>query len=201
MSEVPPTSASVVIIGAGIVGCSVAYHLSARGCKNIVVLEKADTEVAGSTARSAAGVRHQFATEVSVLMSRYSIERMKRFAAEVGGEAGLKQIGYLLLVSEPDRWEQYQRSVALQNSLGVSSRALTPAGVLGMMPFTNVEGLLGATWCAEDGHCDPHGVATGYLSVARRHGVELLRATPAVGIQRQGGRATAVDTPGGSIAC
>ena len=108
----PPTSASVVIIGAGIVACSVAYHLSARGCKNIVVLEKADTEVAGSTARSAAGVRHQFATEVNILLSRYSIERMKRFTAEVGGEAGLKQIGYLLLVSEPDRWEQYQRSVA-----------------------------------------------------------------------------------------
>ena len=201
MSEVPPTSASVVIIGAGIVGCSVAYHLSARGCKNIVVLEKADTEVAGSTARSAAGVRHQFATEVNVLLSRYSIERMKRFTAEVGGEAGLKQIGYLLLVSEPDRWEQYLQSVALQNSLGVSSRALSPAGVLGMMPFTNLDGLLGATWCAEDGHCDPHGIATGYLSVARRHGVELLRATPAVGIQRQGSRATAVDTPAGSIAC
>ncbi len=197
----PGASASVVIIGAGIVGSSIAYHLSARGCTDVIVLEKADTEVTGSTARSAAGVRHQFATEVNIRLSQYSIERMKRFTEEVGGEAGLKQIGYLLLVSEPNRWEQYQRSVALQNSLGVSSRVLSPADILAMMPFANIDGLLGATYCAEDGHCDPHGIATGYLSAARRRGVELRRATPAIGIRRQANRVLAVDTPAGSIAC
>ena len=100
----PGASASVVIIGAGIVGSSIAYHLSVRGCTDVIVLEKADTEVTGSTARSAAGVRHQFATEVNIRLSQYSIERMKHFSEEVGGEAGLKQIGYVLLVSEPGRW-------------------------------------------------------------------------------------------------
>ena len=195
------TSASVVIIGAGIVGSSIAYHLSARGCTDVIVLEKADTEVTGSTARSAAGVRHQFATEVNIRLSLYSIERMKHFTEEVGGDAGLKQIGYLLLVSEQDRWMQYQRSVALQNSLGVASRALTPAEILTMLPFANLEGLLGATYCADDGHCDPHGIATGYLAAARRHGVELRRATPAIGIRKQGDRVIAVDTAAGSIAC
>jgi sarcosine oxidase subunit beta len=197
----PADSASVVIVGAGIVGASVAYHLSARGCTDVVVLEKAATEASGSTARSAAGVRHQFASEVNIRLSRYSIERLKRFTEEVGGDAGLKQIGYLLLFSEPDRWEQYRRSVALQNSLGVSSRALSPADVLGLMPYTNLDGLVGATYCAEDGHCDPHGIATGYLAAARRHGVELRRSTPAIGIRREGGRVVAVDTPAGSIAC
>src|SRR5215467_14223370 len=113
------SSASVVIIGAGIVGSSVAYHLAARGCTDVIVLEKADTEVTGSTARSAAGVRHQFANEVNIRLSQYSIERLKRFREEVGGESGLKQIGYLLLVSDPVRWLQYRDSVALQNSLGV----------------------------------------------------------------------------------
>jgi glycine/D-amino acid oxidase-like deaminating enzyme len=198
---VPGTSASVVIIGAGIVGSSIAYHLSARGCKDVIVLEKADTEVTGSTARSAAGVRHQFATGVNIRLSQYSIERMKHFTEEVGGESGLKQIGYLLLVSEPDRWEQYHRSVALQNSLGVSSRALTPAETLALIPFANIDGLLGATYCAEDGHCDPHGIASGYLAAARRNGVELRRATPAIGIRRQADRVIAIDTPAGSIAC
>ena len=201
MSGVPGDSASVVIIGAGIVGASVAYHLSARGCRDVIVLEKAAAEATGSTARSAAGVRHQFATEVNIRLSRYSIERLKRFTEEVGGEAGLKQIGYLLLVSEPGRWEQYQRSVALQNSLGVPSRALSPAEVPALMPYTNPDGLVGATYCAEDGHCDPHGIATGYLAAARRHGVELRRATPAIGIRREGGRVVAVDTPVGSIDC
>jgi sarcosine oxidase subunit beta len=69
------------------------------------------------------------------------------------------------------------------------------------MPLTNLDGLLGATYCAEDGHCDPHGIATGYLSAARRHGVELRRATPAIGIRREGRRVIAVDTPAESIAC
>ena len=194
-------SASVVVIGAGIVGASVAHHLSARGCHDVIVLEKADTEVSGSTARSAAGVRHQFATEVNIRLSVYSIERLKRFAEEVGGESGLKQIGYLLLVSDPERWEQYRRSVALQNRLGVRSRALAPGEIAALVPPANLEGVLGATYCPDDGHCDPHGVATGYLAAARRRGVDLRRATPAIGIHRQNGRVTAVETPDGTIAC
>jgi sarcosine oxidase subunit beta len=194
-------SASVVIIGAGIVGSSVAYHLSARGCTDIIILEKADTEVTGSTARSAAGVRHQFANEVNIRLSLYSIERLKRFAEEVGGESGLKQIGYLLLVSDEGRWEQYRAGVSLQNSLGVASRAISPAEALRLAPGMNLDGMIGATYCADDGHCDPHGVATGYLAAARRRGVELRRATPAIAIRRQGAHVIAVDTPSESIAC
>src|SRR5580700_10174692 len=201
ITRVPRDSASVVIIGAGIVGASVAYHLSARGCTGIVILEKADTEVTGSTARSAAGVRHQFASEVNIRLSIYSIQRLKHFTEEIGGYSGLKQIGYLLLLSEEDRWRQYQQSVELQNSLGVPSRPLSPADVLALMPFANVDGLLGATYCPEDGHCDPHGIATGYLGAARRRGVELRRTTPAIGIRRDGDRVIEVETPGGSISC
>ena len=197
----PRESASVAIIGAGIVGSSVAYHLAARGCRDVIVLEKAGREVAGSSARSAAGVRHQFATEVNILLSRYSIERLKRFGDEVGGDAGLKQIGYLLLVSDTGRWKEYRRGIALQNSLGVASRALSPAEAQALMPPSNPAGLLGATYCAEDGHCDPHGIATGYLAAARRWGVELRRSTPATGIRRTGKRKFTVDTPSGPIEC
>ena len=194
-------SASVVIIGAGIVGSSIAYHLSVRGCRDVIVLEKADREATGSTARSAAGVRNQFASEVNIRLSLYSIERLKRFAEEVGGESGLKQIGYLLLVSEPELWQDYQRSVALQNSLGVNSRAVSPGEAQALLPATNLDGLLGATYCADDGYCDPHGVATGYLAAARRQGVQVRRATPATAIRRAGERVTAVQTPAGAIEC
>ncbi|HLJ51027.1 MAG TPA: FAD-binding oxidoreductase [Bryobacteraceae bacterium] len=193
--------ATVVIIGAGIVGSSVAYHLAARGCRDVVVLEKADTEVTGSTARSAAGVRHQFASEVNIRLSIYSIERLKRFSEEVGGYSGLKQVGYLLLVSDPAAWEQYKQSVALQNSLGVASRALAPDESGKLAPGMITTDLLGATYCAEDGHCDPHGVATGYLAAARRLGVELRRSTPAIGIRLASGRVTGIETPAGTIAC
>jgi sarcosine oxidase subunit beta len=198
---VPQDSAAVVGIGAGIVGASVAYHLAVRGCTDIIVLEKAATEVTGSTARSAAGVRHQFANEVNIRLSLYSIERLKRFTEEVGGDAGLKQIGYLLLVSDARRWEQYRQSVALQNSLDVPSRVLAPEEARALMPLMETGDLLGATYCAADGHCDPHGVATGYLAAARGLGVQLRRATPATGIRREGARVTTVETPAGTIAC
>ena len=194
-------SASVVIIGAGIVGCSVAYHLTARGCTDVVILEKADTEVTGSTARSAAGVRHQFANETNIRLSIYSIERLKRFHEEVGGYSGLKQIGYLLLVSDEQSWRQYRASVDLQNSLGARSRTLSIEEIRAMIPMANLDGVRGATFCPDDGHCDPHGVATGYLAAAVSGGVELRRATPATGFRMKCGRVIAVDTPDGCIRC
>jgi sarcosine oxidase, subunit beta len=194
-------SAAVVVIGAGIVGCSVAYHLSARGVRDVIVLEKAETEVTGSTARSAAGVRHQFANEVNIRLSIYSIERLKRFHEEVGADAGLKQSGYLLLCSDPVHWRQYQQSVQLQNSLGVRSRVLSVDEVRELAPSAYTNDLLGATFCPDDGHCDPHGIATGYLGAAKRNGVQLRRATPAIGIRQSKERIIAVDTPQGPIAC
>jgi sarcosine oxidase subunit beta len=198
MSE---TTAAVVIIGAGIVGASVAYQLTARGCTDIIILEKANTEVSGSTARSAAGVRHQFASEVNIRLSQYSIERIKHFTEEVGGHADLKQVGYLLLVNDPRTWAQYQRNAALQQSLGVRTQLLTPAEAHGLLPQTRIDDLLGATFCPDDGYCDPHGIAMGYLTRARERGVRLLRSTPATGIRKLGGGAMAVETPAGTIHC
>ncbi len=194
-------SASVVIVGAGIVGSSIAYHLSARGCTDVIVLEKGDTEACGSTARSAAGVRHQFATEVNIRLSVYSIERLIHFEKEVGGFSGLKQIGYLLLVSDAETWRQYQQNVVLQQSLGVRSRLLTPKEAAELVPTGNFENLLGATYCPDDGHCDPYGVAVGYLNAARRTGVEVRRSTPVTGIRRDACRVTVIETTHGSIAC
>ncbi len=192
---------SVVIIGAGIVGCSVAYHVSARGCTDVVILEKAATEVTGSTARSAAGVRHQFASEVNIRLSIYSIERLKRFKEEIGGDSGLKQIGYLLLISDEETWRQYRSSVELQNSLGVASRTLSVDEIREKVPFARLDGVIGATFCAEDGHCDPHGVATGYLAAALGNGVRLKRATPAIGFVMKCGRVIGVKTSDEVIPC
>jgi sarcosine oxidase subunit beta len=193
--------AAVVIVGAGIVGASVAHHLAARGERDVLVLEKQDRELAGSTARSVAGVRHQFATEVNVRLSLHSIERLKRFGEEVGGHAELRQVGYLLLVSDRDRWEAAQRAVALQRSLGVRSRLLEPGEVLEILPQARVDDLLGASFCPDDGHCDPHGVAAGYLGRARERGVRVRREAPVVGVRRAGGRVVAVETPAGPVSC
>src|SRR5262245_39335779 len=114
----PTTTAQVVIIGAGVMGTSNAYHLAARGCTDVLILEKEATEISGTTARSVAGVRHQFSAEVNVRLSLYSIERLKHFTEEIGGHAELKQVGYLFLIDDPATWQQYQSNAAMQRRLG-----------------------------------------------------------------------------------
>lgn len=195
------STAQVVIIGAGIMGASIACHLAARGCTDICILEQGETEITGSTARSAAGVRHQFSSEVNIRMSIYGIERIKHFTEEVGGHAEFRQIGYLFLINNPADWEEYQRSVALQRSLGVRTELLTPEEAGRFVPGTRTDDLLGATYGPEDGHVDPYGIALGYLNRARALGARLLRATPATGIRVENGRVTAVETPAGPIFC
>ncbi len=194
-------SASVVIIGAGVMGASIACHLAARGCSDVLILEKEPTEISGTTARSVAGVRHQFSSEVNVRLSLYSIERIKHFTEEIGGHAELRQIGYLFLIDDPLVWEDYRRNAAMQRRLGARVETLTPEEAACFIPQTRTDGLLGATYGPDDGHCDAHGIALGYLNRARDLGARLLRAMPATGFRIEGGRVTAVLTPDGSIAC
>jgi sarcosine oxidase, subunit beta len=194
-------TASVVIIGAGVMGASIAYHLAARGCADVLILEKEPTEISGTTARSVAGVRHQFSSEVNVRLSLYSIERIKHFTEEIGGHAELRQIGYLFLIDDPVTWDEYQRNAAMQRQLGAHVETLTPEAAARFIPQTRLDGLLGATYGPDDGHCDAHGIALGYLNRARELGARLLRATPATGFQIESGRVTAVLTPDGPISC
>jgi len=193
--------AEQVIIGAGIVGASIAYHLAIRGATDVVLLEREEAPASGSTARSAAGVRHQFESAVNIHLSTYSIECLRRFDEEVGGHAGLRQVGYLLLVSDESTWEQYRRNVALQQSLGVRSRLLRPADVAGIVPGTRIDDLVGATFGPDDGYCDPHGVAMGYLERARSLGARIRVGEPIVAMTRQGDRVTEVRTARSRIAC
>ncbi len=195
------TTAQVVIIGAGIMGASIAYHLAARGCTDVLILEKEETEISGTTARSVAGVRHQFSTEVNVRLSLYSIERLKHFSEEIGGHADLHQVGYLFLVNDPATWEHYQRNVAMQRRLGARVELLGPEEAARFIPQTRTDDLVGATYGPDDGFCDAHGVALGYLNRARALGARLLRATAATGFRIAGGRVTAVVTNQGAVSC
>ncbi len=180
-------------------GASVAYHLAVRGCTNVLILEKADAPITGSTALSAGGVRHQFAREVNIRLSKYSIERFKNFREEVGGHAGLCMNGYLFLIDKEDDWAQFQEQVRLQRSLGVQVELLDLQAILDYVPGTRLDDLVGATFGAEDGFCDPYGVASGYLKRARELGVRLALSTPVTGAQVKSERVIAVETPEGLV--
>ena len=192
-------TAEVLIIGAGIIGISVAYHLAIRGCTDVLILEKAETPITGSTAFSAGGVRHQFAREVNILLSKYSIERLKHFSVEVGGQADLRQTGYLFLVNKEDTWAQFQEQVRLQRSLGVQVELLDPRDVLDYVPGTRLDDIVGATFGAEDGFCDPYGIASGYLKRAREMGVRVELSAPVTGAHLSGNRFVTVETPDGPV--
>lgn len=194
-------SAQVVIVGAGVMGASIAYHLAMRGCTDVLIVEKEAVEVSGSTARSAAGVRHQFSSATNVRLSLYSIERLKAFDAEVGGHAELHQVGYLFLINDPAVWEQYQRAMAMQRELGVQVEALTPEEAARFVPQMRTDDLVGATFGPDDGYCDPHGIATGYLRRARDLGVRIRRETEVTGFALRGGRIATVQTSAGPVGC
>lgn len=195
------TESQVVIIGAGVVGASVAYHLALRGCRDVLVLEKEEAEISGSTARSAAGVRHQFSSATNILLSRYSIERLRAFDEEVGGHAELHQVGYLFLVDDEATWEQYRRNVALQRELGVRVELLTPEEAARFVPRMRSDDLVGATFGPDDGYVDPYGIALGYLRAAQGMGVRLQRATAVMGFDLSGGRVAGVQTSQGPVRC
>src|SRR5437667_7923058 len=121
----PPGTASAVIIGGGVVGCSIAYHLARRGLRDVVVLER-ETVGSGTTSKAAGGIRAQFSTETEIRFSLESIAVFERFVEEFGVDPGYRKIGYLFLVSDPVDLTGFQERMALQRRLGVDVRLLSP---------------------------------------------------------------------------
>ena len=120
--------AEVVIVGGGIIGASIAYHLAARGVRDVVVLER-DHLGSGSTTRNAGGVRLQFSTEINVRLSLRSLPRIERFQEEMGVDPHLRQVGYLFLITEERDVAPFEASLAMWKRLGVpGGSASTPPG-------------------------------------------------------------------------
>ena len=131
MVEIPAT-AEVVIIGAGIMGCSIAYHLAERGVRDVVVLER-DQIGRGATADAAGGIRLQFSTETNIRLSQISLEYWEQFEERFGVDINLRQQGYLFLLTGQDEVEVFQQNLALQQSLGVPARWVTPDDILSLI--------------------------------------------------------------------
>jgi sarcosine oxidase subunit beta len=191
-------AADVVVIGGGVMGTSIAFHLAEAGVR--VVLAERDELGSGSTCRAAGGVRAQFSDEVNIRLGARSLEAFARFGERPGQEIDLRRVGYLFLLSRPEDVAAFEESVALQNALGVPSRMITVAEARRLSPLIETGGLLAAAFSPDDGHCTPESVVLGYATAARRHGATLLTHCEVVGIDAGGGEVRAVETSRGRIA-
>ncbi len=193
-------SAEVVIIGGGIMGASTAYHLARAGCREVVLLEKQQLCGMGATGQNAGGIRHQFSTAVNIELSLRSIEMLKGFSQEMGQEIDLHFCGYLFLVDNQADLEDFARSAALQQKMGVDTKILDPAEIRKLTPLVDLHGIVGGSFHDQDGLADPSGVLQGYLAQARRLGVKVETETAAVGLRTAAGRVEAIETSRGTIA-
>ncbi|MFF7371323.1 NAD(P)/FAD-dependent oxidoreductase [Streptomyces tricolor] len=190
--------AEVVIVGGGVMGTSIAWHLARAGVRDVVLVER-DELAAGSTSRAAGGVRAQFSDELNIQLGARSLEAFGRFEEEVGQDIGLHRVGYLFLLSTPEQVASFEAGVRLQNSLGVPSRLISPQEARRLSPLIRTDGLLAAAYSPDDGHCTPEAVVHGYARAARAHGARILRHTEATGIELHGDTITAVSTTLGRI--
>src|SRR5215813_13008853 len=116
-----PISADIVIIGGGVMGASAAYHLAKRGLSNVVLLERETFFGQGSTGRCAAGIRHQFSTDINIELSIKSLAMLERFEQDTGQAVDIKLLGYLFLLSTPKELEQFRQNVARQHMHSINS--------------------------------------------------------------------------------
>jgi glycine/D-amino acid oxidase-like deaminating enzyme len=195
-----PRGASVVIVGGGVMGASLAYHLACRGQRDVLLLERGQVFGQGATGKCAGGVRHQFGSEINIRLSIESIAMLDRFEVEIGQPIGLNYCGYLFLLTRPSDVATFQANVSLQHQLGVQTEWLSASEVAARVPLVRIGDVLGGTFHGRDGLCDPNSVVAGYVSAARRSGATLLTDVSVTGFEVRGSRVSGVETSMGVVA-
>jgi len=191
----------VVIVGAGVIGLSIAYHLASLGKLKIAVIEKEKFPGMGSTAYCTGGVRHQFSNPTNVALTRLSLPFLKRFEEEMDYPIYFSHRGYLFVSADPDHLAQFEKIMAILKEFDIPVELLPPEELAARYPYLRTEDLVGGTICPLDGYADPYGVTMGFFRQARRLGVEVYFSEQVTGVEIAGGRVTGVSTTAGNISC
>jgi glycine/D-amino acid oxidase-like deaminating enzyme len=189
-------TSDVLIIGGGIIGGSIAFHLlEADRRLRVTLLEKEAETGTGSTSKATGGVRFQFSTEANVRLTQLSYRYFTHAEEILGRSVDFIRHGYLFVTTDPATFERSKKSVALQQSLGVRSETLEPAQIQRHLAPLVTSDLAGGTFCPDDGSADPYGMLQGFLAIAKSRGLAVLVEEPVVGIERDADRVTGVRTP------
>jgi sarcosine oxidase, subunit beta len=193
-----PSSASVVIIGGGVIGTSCAFHLAEAGVRDVVLVERTQLG-SGSSGAAAGGVRAQFSDAINIELGHRSLAAFADFARRPGWEIGLHRVGYLFVLSRQEDVEEFERSVTLQNRFGVPSRIVDRSTVQELCPPLQVEDVLAGAFSPGDGHATPDSVVQGYAAGARALGVHVEPGCQVHDVVVDGGEIRSVVTSGGVI--
>jgi sarcosine oxidase subunit beta len=180
----------VVVVGGGAMGASVGWHLRHLGVDDVVLLER-ETLGAGSTSRSAGGIRTQFSDELNIRIALRSLDEFQRMEG-----IDFRRYGYLFLLDRDEDVASFREALILQQRLGIPSRELSIDEALQLVPQLSPDGLLAATFCELDGYASPEAVVQWYVN-----GLDVRQGCDVTGVQVEGARIVGVDTSSGSIAC
>ncbi|HTF36973.1 MAG TPA: FAD-dependent oxidoreductase [Blastocatellia bacterium] len=195
-----PETADVVIIGGGIVGSSVAYHLTEAGCANVLVVEREQQQGMGSTAKSMGGVRAQFSTPINIKMSLYSIDLFSRFEEVTGHTAGYRPHGYLFVATSQRHLDYLKANLRQQQACGLTNAMMvTREDIMKTVPQLIADDVLGGSFCPTDGFVDPYSVMTGFAKRARDRGARVWLETDVTGIDVEQGHVAGVQTSRGYV--
>jgi len=178
-------TADVVLIGGGIVGSSIAYHLVAAGCKNVLVLERETTQGKGSTGKSMGGVRAQFSTPVNIQMSLYSIPFYATFEERLGYPCDYRPQGYLFCATNEKHMAYLRANYEKQIAIGLKNvRLVTGAEIRSLFPLLRGDDIIGGSFCSTDGFVDPYSVMIGFMTWAVDHGAAFWKNATVTRIKR-----------------
>jgi sarcosine oxidase, subunit beta len=194
-----PKHVDFLVIGGGVMGASIAYHLAVRGHRNVLLLEKEPFFGQGATGRCAGGVRYQFGTEVNVQLSIESLPMLERFKEETGQEVDYIKCGYLFILSKDEDVKTFRHNVEMQNRLGAGTHWLDGDEIRRRLPLLRLDDIQAGAFNPRDGIVDPNGVVMGYIQGAQRLGAKCLGGVEVLSIQVENGRVTGVETNFGPV--
>lgn len=193
-------TADVVIVGGGIVGSSIAYHLTAAGCGNVLAIERESAQGKGSTGKSMGGVRAQFSTPVNIQMSLYSIPFYASFEEQLGHPSGYRPQGYLFCATNEKLMAYLRANYEKQVALGLKDvRLITADEIRSIFPELRADDIVGGSFCSSDGFVDPYSAMIGMMTWATEHGARLWKSTLVTGIARDGRGVCVVETTKGAV--
>ena len=199
VSEVP-SHAQVVIIGGGVAGCSVAYHLTRLGWQDVVLLERKSL-TSGTTWHAAGLIGQLRATHNLTRLAQYTAELYAALEKETGQATGFRQNGSLSIASEPERFEELRRGASMASCFGLEAEVISPAEARELHPLIEIDDLVGAVFLPNDGQTNPIDTTQALARGARDHGAKIFEQTRVTGIETEGRRVTAVVTTSGRVAC